>query len=178
MSQGWEPKTIAKGLDLAISFKPDVINISSGTFNDDEELRSQVMRALKEGVIIVASAGNDNMESCQFPAAYPGVLSVGAIDKNLSILETSNYGASVMVYAPGEDILTTVTPYNPSMLTARFFGTSAATPFVTCLAAALKTRNPAASPEIIVNKIIITSRLVKSRGSFIRVIDYNKALNN
>jgi subtilisin family serine protease len=82
-------------------------------------------------VILVASAGNYAQDVALYPAAYDGVLSVGSVDPNLTRSDFSHYGATVDVYAPGRDILTTSVTGDYEMQT----GTSFSAPLVSALTA-------------------------------------------
>lgn len=173
---GWSTNKLAQGLELAINLKPDVINVSGGTATNDIIIQKLVEKATFNNIIIVASAGNNASEYCDYPAAYSQVLSVGAIDNDYNIAANSNFGKLVKVFAPGEDILTT-SFYTNKIETTTFSGTSAAAPFVTCLAAILKLENPNMSVEQIVDRILNTSDSFFSKGHIIKIINYEKALS-
>ncbi len=122
----------------------DVINMSMGTPYDNAALREAVEYAASKGVIIVASIGNDGNAQLQYPAAYPQVVGVGAVDKNGAACDFSNKNDSIFVTAPGKDVLSLgPTP----LLIYRSSGTSFSAPFVTGLAALLKQAHPAMSVE-------------------------------
>lgn len=57
--------------------------------------------ARDENVIIVAASGNSEQEDACYPAAYPSVISVGAVDARGEHLDFSNYGTYLSVTAPG-----------------------------------------------------------------------------
>lgn len=94
-----------------------VINISLGGLLPDQELTDQIFQVLDKSpnVAIVASAGNDSLDGVAFPAAIPGVISVGATNLNGRRTFYSSYGGRLDVVAPGgettmalkEGILTT-----------------------------------------------------------------------
>lgn len=81
----------------------DVINLSLGGLLPDQELSDQVFRVLDEhpDLMIVASAGNSQLDGVSFPAALPGVLSVGATNVQGNRSYYSSYGAGLDVVAPG-----------------------------------------------------------------------------
>jgi hypothetical protein len=81
--------------------------------------------ALAAGKTIVAAAGNDGNYYPSYPAAYPGVLSVGATTQSRTAAVFSSYG-KVDVAAPGQDVPT----INPSGAIAIVNGTSFASPIV------------------------------------------------
>ena len=56
-------------------------------------------------MVIVAAAGNDNGGPVDYPAAYPGVIAVGATDSSDARCSFSNTGAALDLVAPGSNIL-------------------------------------------------------------------------
>ncbi|MBR3597789.1 MAG: S8 family serine peptidase [Clostridia bacterium] len=86
----------------------DIINISAGLVLDKGEVRNACAYAEENGVLVVASAGNDydvNGEVMYYPAGYETVLAVGALNKNGSeIAYFSQRGEWVDVFAIGEDV--------------------------------------------------------------------------
>jgi thermitase len=113
-----------------------VINCSWGGYGTSTFIADAVNYAtVTKGKLLVAAAGNDDSTSPLYPSAYPNVLSVGATyyyDKT----DFSNYGSTVDIAAPGEDILSTV-PYSwdPSYPYESWGGTSMASPLVAGAAA-------------------------------------------
>jgi subtilisin family serine protease len=97
--------TIAKAIDFAVHNGASVINMSFGLHEDSYTLREAIEEALEAGVVIVASAGNNNTSVPQYPAAYPGVISVAATDLFDRKAPFSNYGPQVAVSAPGVNII-------------------------------------------------------------------------
>ena len=134
-----------------------VVNLSLGTSVDVAELRDAVTAAAAAGVLLVASSGNDG-GTVLFPAAYPEVLAVGAVDGRLVHAAYSNTGAALDLCAPGgafgrdraadgfeDGILSTVldetlAPAAPSW--GRLEGTSMAAPHVAAAAALLFSVDP------------------------------------
>ena len=84
--------------------------------------------------------GNDDVSNPSYPAAYPDVVAVGAIDENEQRIKKSVYGwgsntgPHIDVVAPGRNILSTV--WNDSY--AYYQGTSMAAPHVSGVAALMK----------------------------------------
>src|SRR5690606_16499485 len=68
----------AAGIRYAARQGADVINVSFGTSRDSAVLREAVDEALAVGAVVVGSAGNEGVSLVTFPAAYPGVIAVGA----------------------------------------------------------------------------------------------------
>jgi subtilisin family serine protease len=60
------------------------------------------------GVIVVAASGNDGKKRVSFPAAFPTVLSVGAVDSKSVKADFSNWGPELDVVAPGVGVNSSV----------------------------------------------------------------------
>lgn len=90
--------TTAEGRRLAAPLR--IVNLSLGTPVPSSEIESACAVAAERGVLLVAAAGNDG-GSVAFPAAYPTVMAVGAVDGLLDGAAYSNHGNEVSVVAPG-----------------------------------------------------------------------------
>jgi subtilisin family serine protease len=97
--------TLAKAIRWAAQNNADVINMSFGTKDNTKVMQDAITFAQKQGVILVASAGNDNTSTPQYPAAYPGVITVAATTLTDQKASFSNFGSVVVVDAPGVDII-------------------------------------------------------------------------
>ncbi|MDE6318453.1 MAG: Ig-like domain-containing protein, partial [Lachnospiraceae bacterium] len=95
-----------------------------------------VRNAYQKGVAIFASAGNDDSDGNNFPASYPGAISVGAVDRNSSRASFSNYGGAVKLSFPGVAIYSTV-PGGYALMS----GTSQASPAAAGTAAVILSAN-------------------------------------
>lgn len=85
-----------------------VINMSLGSASLGGKLEGlAVQRAFEAGVILVASAGNRNQDWLDYPAAYPGVIAVGAIGEDGEKAEFSSYGGGMPIVAPGVAVQST-----------------------------------------------------------------------
>jgi len=80
---------------------PHVINMSLGSSKKNVKQEKLLWQLYKKGAAIVVASGNDGDDEKFYPAAYSGVLAVGAVDKNRTKAEFSNYGANLAVCAPG-----------------------------------------------------------------------------
>ena len=80
-----------------------VINLSLGVTTEYQTLRDAVDYAFQHGVILVASAGNDRRYTF-YPAAYEGVVSVGAVDEKKQVYSMSSRSDSLWIMAPGVDV--------------------------------------------------------------------------
>src|SRR5438034_9168631 len=81
--------------------------MSFGATSSSKALQSAIQYAQQRGVILVASAGNDNTSSPQYPAAYSGVIKAAATDLLDHKAAFSNYGSYIIVDAPGVNIIST-----------------------------------------------------------------------
>jgi subtilisin family serine protease len=97
---------LLSGLDrlLALPAPVQVVNLSFG--GGYSRLLESIVQRLQSRMQFVAAAGNDGTEGLRYPAAYPGVVAVGAVDARLQRLRQSNFGAGLSLVAPGEDIWT------------------------------------------------------------------------
>ena len=117
---------------------PTIVNLSLGGYavEDMSELRQAVQDLHDKGIIVVASAGNDATCRPTYPAALPGVISVGALGA-YGPAHFTNFGDWVRACAPGVDIVSTFfedapTCNGPDRFSgwARWSGTSFAAPAV------------------------------------------------
>ena len=107
---------VIKGLDWAVAKAQAlggrwVVNLSLGGREESTSEREAFRRAMDKGLILVAASGNDSFisqpASVSFPAAYEGVLAVGAIDERNGHAGFSNSGPEVDFVAPGVRVLST-----------------------------------------------------------------------
>jgi hypothetical protein len=97
-------------LQLRHKYDIGVINLSLGSSaalssQDYEMVGNAVEEAHNYGVAVVAAAGNDDGGPVEYPAAYPGVLSVGASDtQGGAFCSFSNRGEGLRLIAPGCDL--------------------------------------------------------------------------
>lgn len=129
---------IAKGIVYATQRNADVMNLSLGAPNQSYTLKEAVAYAVKNGVLVVAAMGNEASDEPAFPAAYPGVMAVGATRADDEKAGFSNTGAHISVAAPGHRILSTVLYGKYEAVS----GTSMASPHVAGLAALVKSAHP------------------------------------
>jgi len=91
-----------------------------------------------KGALIIAAAGNEYRGTLSYPAGYPVVLSVGALDKNNNHALFSNTGKNLDISAPGVSVISSVPFFN----WATYSGTSMATPHVVGIASLVLSANP------------------------------------
>ncbi|AWI04331.1 S8 family peptidase [Clostridium drakei] len=143
---------IAKGIEYAADKGADIINLSFGCDEESTDIEDAIQYARNKGVFVVAAAGNDN-ENCDnsSPAGEVGAYTVAAINTSYRKSYFSDYGNSVEIAAPGEEIVSTV----PGNKYEAWDGTSMAAPVVSGIAAMVKAENPSITPsemEDILNK--------------------------
>ncbi|WLS46651.1 type VII secretion-associated serine protease mycosin [Micromonospora profundi] len=145
----------ARAIRWAVDHDADVVNLSVVLYADDPQVRSAVRYALDRDVVLVAAAGNlhDSGNPRPFPAAYDGVLGVGAIGVDGARATFSQIGAYVDLVAPGSDVLVAA----PRQGHQRVEGTSYAVPFVAATAALLRSYRPELTAAQVVQRIVATA---------------------
>lgn len=147
----------AKAIDDAVADEVDVINLSVKYPRDLEPIREAIERAVAADIVIVAAAGNNGDKekpSDTYPANYPGVIGVGAIDKHESRLPTSQVGPWVDLVAPGADV---AAPLPDGKYQTDFGGTSGATAFVSGTAALLRAQHPKWKADKVAEQMMATA---------------------
>jgi serine protease len=135
---------IAEAIRFAADHKADVINMSLGGGGETQVMKEAIEYAYSKGVVIVAAAGNADDNSAAYPARFPHVIGVSALDASGNKAPYSNFGAGVDISAPGGSetgkiIQETIDPAKgsePAFL--GFQGTSMAAPHVAGVVALIK----------------------------------------
>ncbi|UZK02434.1 S8 family serine peptidase [Venatoribacter cucullus] len=133
--------------------KADIINLSLGGTGFSNTLLSAITDARDAGVIIVAAAGNENVSTPFYPAAYEGVIGVSATNPQATKASYSNFGTYVDIAAPGGEmqqgvsfgVLSTVADDSSGVrvpAVAFSQGTSMAAPHVAGVIALMKAVHP------------------------------------
>lgn len=137
-------KTIIEGMLLATDKGAAVLSMSLGgpaTAQGKRAYQQAVEYANKKGAIVVVAAGNENMDaSKRLPAAIDGVITVAALDTDLSKASFSNDVSKLKmgIAAPGVQVYSTI----PNNQYEFFNGTSMATPYVAGLVGLMKSVQP------------------------------------
>jgi len=146
-----ELEDIAEALYYAADNGANVINMSFGCPYDAQCLREAINYAHSKGCIMASSAGNvDSYDAGQpfYPAAYDHVIAVAAVNSGDKIsvwnyFAFSNFGDFVDLCAPGTSILSTL----PNNSYGYASGTSMSSPFITGVAALVKSKHMDWTPE-------------------------------
>lgn len=143
-----DEQQIIEGIEYAIENDVDIINMSFTTKKDHKELKAAIELAQKQGVVIVASAGNDRDGDITYPASYEGVIAVGAYAKNGDIMYSM---LEKCVYLPGENISTVkADDHNIRQYVSRS-GTSMATAIYTGILSVIMSRDDTDNIDKLIN---------------------------
>ncbi|MEU8121813.1 S8 family serine peptidase [Spirillospora sp. NPDC049024] len=175
--------TIAQGIRYAVDHGADVINLSLGRSYPTPRERDAVAYAIGRNVVVVAAAGNSGAEGdprgvgdgsapprgargpggsarYSYPASFPGVISVAAVDAQGRHAGFSNRNSGVVVSAPGVQIIGA----GPD---GRYWvgdGTSPATAFVSGVAALIRSRHRGLAPALVTQAIVAGTGDRPARG--------------
>jgi serine protease len=122
-----------------------VISLSLSGTSITTLMKKLLDRLYAKNIIIVAAAGNDGKRIGNYPASYPNVISVGAVQSDETIWKNSNYGPWLELTAPGVSILSTGVDKKGQYTFILYSGTSMATPHVAGAAALLMSHWPKCS---------------------------------
>ncbi|MFE0046578.1 type VII secretion-associated serine protease mycosin [Streptomyces albireticuli] len=159
-ARGARGSALADGIRWAADHGADVINLSLGddsaTAHPEPREDAAVQYALDKGAVVVASAGNggEQGDHVSYPAAYPGVIAVTAVDRygNRAPFSTRRWYAAVS--APGVDVVIA----DPDRRYYEGWGTSAASAFVSGAVALVRAAHPGMTPAQVRELIVTTAR--------------------
>lgn len=100
--------SIADGIQWAADHGSHVISMSFGFLNPSSVIKEACENAWEAGCLLVAATGNGASNKLCYPAAFPTVIQVGAIDTLDNISTYSNYGPTQELVAPGDSVYSTV----------------------------------------------------------------------
>jgi subtilisin family serine protease len=158
---------LASAITYAVAHGATVISMSLGYSLQSGIVREALQGAYEHNVVVVAAAGNSGEQAgisaaghspYSFPADYPGVLAVGAVDEQGQPADFSSHNLSVQVAAPGFEVPAQGRDGQYWLVS----GTSPACALTAGVAALIKARYPhATDPEVI--SAITTSTTAGSR---------------
>ena len=108
LSDGCSNIAVATGINWAITEHVDAVSMSLGGPLGTMAEKKACEDAIAAGVTVVAATGNDGTAKVSFPAAFPGVIAVGAVDSTLARASFSQYGPEIAVVAPGVAVVSSV----------------------------------------------------------------------
>lgn len=169
--------TIARGINWAVDNGAKIVNLSLGGTAYNKTLSTAVQRALQRGVILIAAAGNDYLlgNPRVYPAAYDGVIGVGATDENDLRASYSQVGNWIDFVAPGGDPVNDADADPEHWLLSTWArsrgtgyamaaGTSQASPIVAGLAGLIWSVNPNLTSNQVIEIIRETAKDLGSPG--------------
>ncbi|MGZ0149057.1 type VII secretion-associated serine protease mycosin [Kribbella sp. WER1] len=152
-----DPLILAKGIRYAVDAGARVINLSVSGDQDQKPVRQAIAYAVRKDVVVVAAVGNrqglDDGQLPSYPASYPGVIGVGAIDNTGARLNASQVGPYVDLVAPGAGVLSTTRVAGH----AYDDGTSFAAPFVSGTAALVRAAWPKLTAAQVAQRLLATA---------------------
>ncbi|MGN9794065.1 type VII secretion-associated serine protease mycosin [Streptomyces sp. OZ13] len=131
----------AAAIRYAADSSAKVINISLGGVMQSEVVEEAVQYALGKNKLIFAAAGNSGTSFVEYPAAVPGVVAVGSVDKKVNKTAESATGPEVDLVAPGVDIVSACKEAGPGRYCVSS-GTSDATALASASAALIWSKYP------------------------------------
>ncbi|MAG07480.1 hypothetical protein CMI46_01545 [Candidatus Pacearchaeota archaeon] len=137
---------VLDGIDWSIENEMDIISMSFGSDVDSLAFELKLAEAFNEGIVLVASAGND--EDILYPARYSSVISVGNVDSDNEVPFGST-GSDLELVAPGTDVLTTF----PDDFYVLISGTSFSAPHVAGVVALILQNDSSLTPNELRNKL-------------------------
>jgi subtilisin family serine protease len=155
-------QSLAKGISYAVAHGAQVISMSIGYSAPSGTVRRALQDAYDHGVVVIASAGNSGAQSGSgrgreapesFPANYPGVISVGAVNSSGAVAGFSSANLSVQVAAPG----VWVPAQGRDGQYWSVSGTSPACALVAGVAALIKSRYPGLAPDLVASALTSTT---------------------
>jgi subtilisin family serine protease len=155
-------RSLAAGIGYAVRHGAKVISMSIGYGAPSGVVEEALLNANAHGVVVIASAGNSGgpsdsgyggMAPDSFPAEYPGVISVGAVDDHGDVASFSSDNLSVQLAAPGVSVPAQGRDGQYWLVS----GTSPACALVAGVAALIKSRYPGLAPDLVVSALITTT---------------------
>ncbi|GAU71093.1 putative M8 family peptidase [Streptomyces sp. NBRC 110611] len=155
---GGQDAPVSQAIRYAVDHGASVINLSLGKNFQTPGMDDAVRYAREKDAVIVAAAGNDGSARSNYPASYPGVVSVGAVDSSGKVWEQSNFGSNNLLAAPGVDTYNAGLDHQYQVGS----GTSNAAAYVSAAAVLLRSKFPNLTAGQIANRLAKTAKLPES----------------
>ena len=175
---------LMQAINRAIDNQADIINMSlsaniSCSRYSLRSFRSILSDANKDGVVVVAAVGNNNINVRYVtPASCNYVISVGATNFNDGLTYYSNYGSSLDIVAPGGNVQQSILSTELGNTYKNSYGTSFSAPHVTAAASLLKGLDNTLNPDEIESIMINTADSIShSYYSYPRLNIYQAVLS-
>ncbi len=188
------PNAIARGIRYAVRHDASVIDLpldpvttsgAPGSGGSSAE-RAAIDYAIAKKVILVAPAGDGGAgtDPVNYPAAYPGVIAVGAFDRHFVKAPFTSHQSYVLVTAAGAGVAAASPSGNaaasPSGNYPQLNSTSAASAMVAGIVALIRAQFPALTPAQITHAITASTVYHppggRANGSGFGTVDAAKAL--
>jgi len=148
---------LSEGIDTAVRDGAKVITVSLSVPQPSSGLRRAIAFAIARGAVVVASAGDGGTASgfapYRYPASFPGVIAVAAVNSAGARASFSQQNSSVVVAAPGVD----VAGASPDGQYVERDSTSAAAALVSGVVALILARYPQMTPPAVEQAIATTA---------------------
>ena len=132
-----------------------VINLSWGSLRDPLQSEQDIINyaVLEKDVVVVAAAGNTDVDGKFYPASYDNILSVSAVGSDDERWSIATYNYSVDIMAPGVLIYSTTSndEYKSD------WGTSFSSPMVAGTAALVRAQFPSLTAQQVMERIRVTA---------------------
>lgn len=99
--------SLVDALNKCTAAGANVVSMSLGGSSSSATERDAFQKAWDQGVFVIAAAGNAGNTTKSYPASYPSVMSVAAIDKDKKVTSFSQKNDEVDIAAPGAGVLST-----------------------------------------------------------------------
>ena len=155
-------QSLVDGIKYAVTHGAKVISMSIGYSAPSGTVRAELQDAYDHGVVVIASAGNSGDPATSrdqtgapesFPANYPGVISVGAVNPDGAVAPFSSDNLSVQVAAPGVSVPAQGRDGQYWWVS----GTSPACALVAGVAALIKAKYPRLAPDLVASALTSTT---------------------
>ena len=154
---------LAQAIRYAVAHHANVISMSLGYGASSRVVRAALQDATRHGVVVVASSGNSGTSAnddgkahapYSFPADYPGVLGVAAVDRSGGPASFSSDNLSVQIAAPGVKVPAQGSDGQYWLVS----GTSPACALTAGVAALIKSVYPHLAPALVIRAITVSAQ--------------------